>query len=93
MWCVVSISIADYLGSILSYVILAIPIFAGVYDDLSPADLSALISRVWLSSLYFCSVNFYIFIIFILFLFYKVPKLKLVLLIVHRKWLLFVVIQ
>ena len=42
----VSISIADYFGSILSYVILAIPVFGGVYDDLSPADLSALISRV-----------------------------------------------
>jgi len=44
--CVVSIGVADYLGSILSYVILAIPIFAGVYDDLPPAELSALISRV-----------------------------------------------
>jgi len=44
--CAVSIGIADYLGSILSYVILAIPVFGGVYDDLSPADLSALISRV-----------------------------------------------
>ena len=43
---VVSIGIADYLGSILSYVILAIPIFGSTYDDLSPADLSALISRV-----------------------------------------------
>ena len=38
--------VADYLGSILSYVILAVPVFGGVYDELSPADLSALISRV-----------------------------------------------
>jgi len=44
--CSVSIGIADYLGSILSYIILAIPVFGGVYDDLSPPDLSALISRV-----------------------------------------------
>jgi len=43
---VVSIGVADYLGSILSYVILAIPVFGGVYEQLSPADLSALISRV-----------------------------------------------
>ena len=43
---VVSIGVADYLGSILSYVILAIPVFGGVYEHLSPADLSALISRV-----------------------------------------------
>ena len=43
---VVSISIADYLGSILSYVILAIPVFRGVYDDLSPTELAALVSRV-----------------------------------------------
>jgi len=43
---VVSIGVADYLGSILSYVILAIPVFAGVYEQLSPADLSALISQV-----------------------------------------------
>jgi len=50
----VFISIADYLGSILSYVILAIPIFGGTYDDLSPADLSALISRV---STYFVFLN------------------------------------
>ena len=42
----VAVKMADYVGSILSYVALAIPIFAGVYDDLSPPDLSALISKV-----------------------------------------------
>jgi ATP-binding cassette subfamily D (ALD) protein 4 len=42
----VSIQMADYLGSILSYVILAIPIFSGIYDDLTPSELSALISEV-----------------------------------------------
>jgi len=51
---VVSIGVADYLGSILSYVILAIPVFGGIYDDLSPADLSALISRVMTAKLSSC---------------------------------------
>jgi len=48
--CAVSIGIADYLGSILSYVILAIPVFSGIYDHLSPPDLSAFISRVLIYS-------------------------------------------
>jgi ATP-binding cassette, subfamily D (ALD), member 4 len=42
----VSIGLADYTGSILSYIILAIPIFGGMYDDLTPVELSALISQV-----------------------------------------------
>ena len=46
----VSINIFDYLGSILSYFIIAIAIFAGMYDDLSSAELSAQISRVCTSS-------------------------------------------
>ena len=41
-----SIKSADYIGSIISYVALAVPIFLGVYDSLSAADLSALISKV-----------------------------------------------
>ncbi|XP_070179767.1 lysosomal cobalamin transporter ABCD4-like isoform X2 [Littorina saxatilis] len=40
-----SINTADYLGSILSYIALAFPIFLGRYDNLAPADLSALISK------------------------------------------------
>lgn len=36
----------DYLGSILSYIVIAIPIFSGVYGDLSPAELSSLVSKV-----------------------------------------------
>ncbi|XP_064623835.1 lysosomal cobalamin transporter ABCD4-like [Lineus longissimus] len=40
-----SINMSDYVGSILSYLVLAVPIFAGAYDSLSPSDLSALISQ------------------------------------------------
>ena len=36
----------DYLGSILSYLVIAIPIFNGDYDDLKPEELSSLISKV-----------------------------------------------
>lgn len=36
----------DYMGSILSYIVIAIPIFAGVYDDMTPAEISALLSKV-----------------------------------------------
>ena len=35
----------DYLGSIISYLALAVPIFAGRYDDVSPAELSSVISQ------------------------------------------------
>ena len=43
---VVSINMADYIGSILSYLVIAVPIFLGAYNHLSPTDLSALISKV-----------------------------------------------
>ena len=39
------INLCDYLGSILSFIALAVPLFAGVYNNLSPADLSRLISQ------------------------------------------------
>ncbi|KAF9975222.1 hypothetical protein BGZ73_001204 [Actinomortierella ambigua] len=42
----------SYLGSILSYVIIAIPIFLGVYRDMNSADLSALISKISFVSMY-----------------------------------------
>ena len=35
----------DYLGSIISYLALAVPIFAGKYDDLSSTELSSIISQ------------------------------------------------
>lgn len=39
-----AVNMFDYLGSILSYIAIAFPIFLGVYDNLSAPDLSALIS-------------------------------------------------
>ncbi|XP_016063688.1 PREDICTED: ATP-binding cassette sub-family D member 4 isoform X6 [Miniopterus natalensis] len=41
----VGVNMFDYLGSILSYVVIAIPIFSGVYGDLSPTELSTLVSK------------------------------------------------
>lgn len=49
------INLADYLGSILSYIILAIPIFAGKYDDLTPSQLSSLISKNAFVTIYLIS--------------------------------------
>lgn len=43
----------DYLGGILSYMAIAIPIFAGAYTDLTSAELSELISKVTIASLTF----------------------------------------
>ncbi|XP_054096170.1 lysosomal cobalamin transporter ABCD4 isoform X4 [Callithrix jacchus] len=45
LWLYIGINTFDYLGSILSYVVIAIPIFSGVYGDLSPAELSILVSK------------------------------------------------
>ncbi|KAG8126312.1 hypothetical protein E2320_021558 [Naja naja] len=42
LWLYIGINTFDYLGSILSYVMIAIPIFNGVYDDLNPTELSSL---------------------------------------------------
>ncbi|XP_078452302.1 lysosomal cobalamin transporter ABCD4 [Lampetra fluviatilis] len=44
-WLYLAVNMFDYMGSILSYVVIAIPIFAGVYDHLSPSELSALVSK------------------------------------------------
>jgi ATP-binding cassette subfamily D (ALD) protein 4 len=43
---------SDYIGSILSYLVLAVPIFAGAYDNLSPSEVGALISQVSYHSRY-----------------------------------------
>ncbi|ESO94251.1 hypothetical protein LOTGIDRAFT_215742 [Lottia gigantea] len=50
-----SINVSDYLGSIISYVALAIPIFAGVYDHLSSPDLAALIAKNAFVTIYLIS--------------------------------------
>lgn len=42
----VGVNTFDYLGGFLSYIIIAIPIFSGVYDSLTAGELSALISKV-----------------------------------------------
>ncbi|KAM9778653.1 ATP-binding cassette sub-family D member 4 isoform X1 [Syngnathus typhle] len=45
LWLYIGVNSFDYLGSFLSYIIVAIPIFGGLYDGLTPGELSALISR------------------------------------------------
>ncbi|KAJ6219596.1 hypothetical protein RDWZM_005408 [Blomia tropicalis] len=45
LWLKCSIYLADYAGSILSFISLSIPLFAGAYDNLKPSDLSKLISE------------------------------------------------
>uniref|UniRef100_UPI00398EAC5A lysosomal cobalamin transporter ABCD4 n=1 Tax=Pristiophorus japonicus TaxID=55135 RepID=UPI00398EAC5A len=45
LWLYIGVNIFDYLGSIVSYVVIAIPIFTGRYDDLSPADLIEMVSK------------------------------------------------
>ena len=52
----VSINIFDYVGSILSYFIIAIAIFGGVYNNLSSAELSAQISRVGAWHMFYINV-------------------------------------
>ncbi|XP_059770634.1 lysosomal cobalamin transporter ABCD4 isoform X4 [Balaenoptera ricei] len=45
LWLYIGVNMFDYLGSILSYVVISIPIFSGVYGDLSPTELSTLVSK------------------------------------------------
>ncbi|XP_071069894.1 lysosomal cobalamin transporter ABCD4 isoform X4 [Dasypus novemcinctus] len=45
LWLYIGVNTFDYLGSILSYVVIAIPIFSGIYRDLSPPELSTLVSK------------------------------------------------
>uniref|UniRef100_A0A2K5ETW8 ABC transmembrane type-1 domain-containing protein n=1 Tax=Aotus nancymaae TaxID=37293 RepID=A0A2K5ETW8_AOTNA len=45
LWLYICINTFDYLGSILSYVVIAIPIFNGVYGELRPAKLSIPVSK------------------------------------------------
>ncbi|XP_030307442.1 ATP-binding cassette sub-family D member 4 isoform X5 [Calypte anna] len=55
LWLHIGINTFDYLGSILSYVVIAIPIFSGVYSGLSPTELSALVSKNAFVSIYLIS--------------------------------------
>ncbi|NWX17971.1 ABCD4 protein, partial [Aegotheles bennettii] len=55
LWLHIGVNTFDYLGSILSYVVIAIPIFSGVYSDLSPTELSALVSKNAFVSIYLIS--------------------------------------
>ncbi|XP_069064600.1 lysosomal cobalamin transporter ABCD4 [Pleurodeles waltl] len=55
LWLYIGINTFDYLGSILSYVVIAIPIFSGVYGQLGPAELSALVSKNAFVSIYLIS--------------------------------------
>ncbi|XP_004371175.1 lysosomal cobalamin transporter ABCD4 [Trichechus manatus latirostris] len=55
LWLSIGINTFDYLGSILSYVVIAIPIFSGVYGDLSPTELSTLVSKNAFVCLYLIS--------------------------------------
>uniref|UniRef100_A0A8D0HCL1 ATP binding cassette subfamily D member 4 n=1 Tax=Sphenodon punctatus TaxID=8508 RepID=A0A8D0HCL1_SPHPU len=52
LWLYIGINTFDYVGSILSYVVIAIPVFSGVYGDLEPAELSALVSKNAFVSIY-----------------------------------------
>ncbi|KAL1440262.1 hypothetical protein MTO96_044990 [Rhipicephalus appendiculatus] len=45
----------DYAGSILSFLIIAVPLFTGAYDDISTADLSGIISKNTFVSMYLIS--------------------------------------
>uniref|UniRef100_T1JIZ5 ABC transporter domain-containing protein n=1 Tax=Strigamia maritima TaxID=126957 RepID=T1JIZ5_STRMM len=51
-----AVNLFDYIGSIVSYILLAIPIFNGDYDNLSAADLSALISKNSFVCIYLISI-------------------------------------
>ncbi|XP_066927312.1 lysosomal cobalamin transporter ABCD4-like [Clytia hemisphaerica] len=48
----ISINFIDYLGSMISYFVISIPIFAGKYDNLTPVQLSAVISKNAFVSMY-----------------------------------------
>ncbi|XP_072284960.1 lysosomal cobalamin transporter ABCD4 isoform X2 [Pyxicephalus adspersus] len=55
LWLSFGTNTFDYLGGILSYMIIAIPIFSGVYNDLSAGELSELISKNAFVSIYLVS--------------------------------------
>lgn len=59
LWLNFAVNSFDYLGSIVSYLALAVPIFTGRYEGVSSAELSSLISQVrkFYSPFYILSVG------------------------------------
>ncbi|XP_075050682.1 lysosomal cobalamin transporter ABCD4 isoform X2 [Mixophyes fleayi] len=55
LWLYLGTNTFDYLGGVLSYIVIAVPIFTGVYRDLSSAELSELISKNAFVSIYLIS--------------------------------------
>ncbi|KAG8448932.1 hypothetical protein GDO86_015847 [Hymenochirus boettgeri] len=55
LWLNFGTNTFDFLGGILSYMIIAVPIFTGMWADLSPAELSELISKNAFVSIYLIS--------------------------------------
>lgn len=51
----ISVNLFNYFGSIISFLVLSVPIFTGMYDHLSSADLSALISKNTFVTMYLIS--------------------------------------
>ncbi|XP_078418227.1 lysosomal cobalamin transporter ABCD4 isoform X1 [Cetorhinus maximus] len=48
----IGVNVFDYLGGIISYIVIAIPIFTGLYNGLAPADLIELVSKNAFVSIY-----------------------------------------
>ncbi|XP_028409619.1 ATP-binding cassette sub-family D member 4-like [Dendronephthya gigantea] len=47
-----SVNFFDYFGSIVSYLVVSIPLFTGKYDDLMPGELAAVVSKYSFISMY-----------------------------------------
>ncbi|XP_035688885.1 lysosomal cobalamin transporter ABCD4-like isoform X2 [Branchiostoma floridae] len=51
-WLNFAVNMFDYLGSILSYIVIAIPILSGAYSHMAPNEISALVSKNAFVSIY-----------------------------------------
>lgn len=52
----ISVYLFDYIGSIVAFIVLAVPLFSGALDHLSPSDLSELISQNTFIQMYLIQV-------------------------------------